>query len=205
MKTDEQTEVTALLEEIRAGNDQARQQLLERIYAELHHAAEGLMGREPLDHTLQPTALLHEALARLCRADVFRRAPNRAYLFGAAARAMRQVLVEHARRRKSQKCGGGRQRLPLDAVLLYFEEHNLDVEALHEALEDLARLQERQSHVVTLRFFGGFTVREIAEQLDVSTFTVENDFRIARAWLRRRLREDADATPASTPRTLPPP
>jgi RNA polymerase sigma factor (TIGR02999 family) len=162
---------------------------VERIYQDLHQVAVGLMNEEPAGHTLQPTALLHEAFARLFRADVFRQAPNRAYLFGAAGRAMRQVLVEHARRRKAEKHGGRQNRLPLDAVLLYFEEQRLDVEALHEALDRLAALNERQSVVVTLRFFCGFTVPEVAAQLGVSTFTVENDFRIARAWLRRQLRD----------------
>src|SRR5262249_46905023 len=161
----------------------------ERIYRDLHQVAAGLMNGEPTGHTLQPTALVHEALARLVHADVLREAPNRAYLYGAAARAMRQVLVEHARRRKAEKRGGGRRRLRLDDVLLYFEERRLDVEALHEALNRLATFHERQSNVVTLRFFGGFTVAEVAEQLGVSTFTVENDFRIARAWLRQQLQE----------------
>jgi RNA polymerase sigma factor (TIGR02999 family) len=189
MPCDDDSEVTTLLEEIRAGNEQAGQRLVERIYQDLRQVAAGLMSAEPCDHTLQPTALVHEAFARLFRADVFRQARNRAYLFGAAARAMRQILVEHARRRKTGKHGGGHHRLPLDAVLLYFEEQHLDVEALHEALDRLANLHERQSHVITLRFFGGFTVPEVAEQLGVSTFTVENDFRIARAWLRQQLQE----------------
>jgi RNA polymerase sigma factor (TIGR02999 family) len=184
-------DVTALLRELQAGNPAAGEQLVARIYDDLHQVAVGLMADEQTDHTLQPTALLHEAFERLIRADLFQHAPNRAYLFGAAVRAMRQVLVEHARRRKSAKHGGGHPRIALDAVLLYFEERALDVEALHEALDRLATLQERQSQVVTLRFFGGFTVEEIAVQLGVSTFTVENDFRIARAWLRQQLQEDS--------------
>jgi RNA polymerase sigma factor (TIGR02999 family) len=185
------SEVSALLEEIRAGNAAAGERLVERIYGELHQVAVGLMGAEQADHTLQPTALLHEAFERLFRADLFHHAPNRAYLFGAAVRAMRQVLVEHARRRKAARHGGGHNRLALDAVLLYFEERSLDIEALHEALDRLALLHERQSQVVTLRFFGGFTVEEIAAQLGVSTFTIENDFRIARAWLRQQLRPES--------------
>lgn len=187
MITDQQADVTTLLDEIRAGNEQARHQLVERIYQELHQVAVMLMRDERPDHTLQPTALLHEALARLLDADVLGQAPNREYVFGAAARAMREVLVDHARHRNRQKRGGNRRPLPLDAVLVYFEQQNLDVEALHEALNRLATFHERQSNVVTLRFFGGFTVPEIAGQLGVSVSTVESDYRIARAWLRRQL------------------
>src|SRR5262249_59719126 len=108
--------------------------------------------------TLQPTALVHEAYLRLDRAQVLQRAPDRHYFFAAAAHAMRQVLVDHARRRHAEKRGDGWQRLALDAVLDFFRRENLDVLALHEALDDLAALNERQSQVVVLRFFGGFTV-----------------------------------------------
>jgi RNA polymerase sigma factor (TIGR02999 family) len=180
-------DVTALLGEIRAGDVRARDRLVERVYAELRRVAGGLMRAEPAGHSLQPTALLHEALADLLRGEALRQAPNRAYLFGAAARAMREVLVDHARRRRAEKRGAGRQRLPLDAVLLYFEEQKVDVLALHDALERLAALNERQSQVVTLRFFGGLTVPEVAEHLGVSVSTVESDFRVARAWLRQQL------------------
>jgi RNA polymerase sigma factor (TIGR02999 family) len=186
--SDAQDEVTTLLEEIRAGNPAARTRLTERIYRELHQVAERLMNDEPAGHTLQPTALLHEAFARLLADGVLRQAPNRAYLFGAAAQAMREVLVDHARRRNAAKRGGHRRRQPLDSLLAHYEEQNIDVIALHEALEELAALHERQCQVVTRRFFGGCTVAEIAEQLGVSVSTVEADFRIARAWLHDRLR-----------------
>jgi RNA polymerase sigma factor (TIGR02999 family) len=187
MADDRRGEVTTLLEAIRDGDPQAPDRLVEAVYAEFHRMAAGLMARERRDHTLQPTALLHEALVQLFDADVLRKAPNRAYLFGAAARAMREVLAAHARRRAADKRGGDRQRVPLDAVLDYLEEQRLDVLALHEALERLATFHERQSHVVTLRFFAGCTVAEVADQLGVSVATVESDFRIARAWLRRQL------------------
>ena len=100
---------------------------------------------------------------------------------------MREVLVDHARQRSRLKRAGDQHPLPLDTVLVYFEQQNLDVEAVHEALNQLATLHERQSTVVTLRFFGGFTVPEIAGQLGVSVSTVESEFRIARAWLRKQL------------------
>jgi RNA polymerase sigma factor (TIGR02999 family) len=182
-----QGELTSLLAAVRGGDEAARDHLVECVYQELRRVAAGLIRAEPTGHSLQPTALLHEALAHLLEADALRRAPNRAYLFGAAARAMRQVLVDHARQRNAGKRGGGQRRLPLDAVLLYFQEQRVDVLTLHEALDRLAVLDERQSQVVTLRFFGGLTVPEIAEQLGVSVSTVESDFRVARAWLRRQL------------------
>jgi RNA polymerase sigma factor (TIGR02999 family) len=115
------------------------------------------------------------------------KAPNRRYLFAAAARVMRQVLVEHARKRAAGKRGGDQQRLPLDAVLDYFEAQHLDVVELHEALEQLSAVHARQGQVLTLRFFGGLSLEEVAEQLDVSVGTVQSDFRIARAWLRKQL------------------
>src|SRR5438105_12915796 len=132
-------EITTLLKALRAGDEQARTALVERIYDRLHEAAGRLMRGERAEHTLQPTALLHEALARLMNGAAFTTAPNRLYLFQAAARAMRQVLVDHARRRKAGCHGGGMQRLPLhrvplDSALAYFEDRNLEVEGLHNAL-----------------------------------------------------------------------
>lgn len=189
MNTDLHSDVTTLLEAIRAGDELARHRLVEHLYRELHRAAERLMRGEAVDHTLQPTALLHEAFARLFQNDVLQQAPNRAYLVAAALRAMREVLVEHARSRNAAKRGGGRIAVPLDAVLHYFEEQKLDVQALHEALDALAELHARQCQVVSLRFFGGFTVPEIAALLCVSVSTVESDYRLARAWLRQQLGE----------------
>jgi RNA polymerase sigma factor (TIGR02999 family) len=110
--------------------------------------------------------------------------------FPAAARAMRQVLVDHARRRAADKRGGDRERLPLDDVLDHFAEQHLDLLAVHEALTRLAGLHERQSQVVELRFFGGYTVEEIAGQLGVSVSTVESDFRKATAFLRGQLSDE---------------
>jgi len=187
MSQDPSAEVTTLLDAIRTGDDTARGRLVERIYGELHLVASGLMSQEGPGHSLQPTALLHEAFDRLLRGAVLQQAPNRAYLFGAAARAMRQVLVDHARARRAEKRGGAGTRLALDDVLLAFEGRDLDVLALHEALEALADLSPRQAEVVALRYFGGLSVPDTAAQLGVSISTVESDFRLARAWLRRRL------------------
>ncbi|MBI3461604.1 MAG: sigma-70 family RNA polymerase sigma factor [Planctomycetes bacterium] len=185
-----QSEVTALLAAIRSGNDRAKNQLVELVYDELHRVAVGLMRQERDGHSLQPTALLNEAFVQLLSAGVLNEAPNRVYLFAAVAKAMRKVLADHARRRNALKRGGGQQRLPFDALLAYYEEQNLDVVALHDAIERLATLHERASSVVTMRFLGGFTVQEVASQLGVSMSTVESDFRFARAWLRKNLGEN---------------
>jgi RNA polymerase sigma factor (TIGR02999 family) len=103
---------------------------------------------------------------------------------------MREVLIDHARRRGADRRGGGRQRVPLDLVLEYFEAQQLDVVAVHEALDRLTELNERQGHVMTLRYFGGLTVPEVAEALGVSVVTVERDWRLARAWLQGHLGEE---------------
>lgn len=138
-------------------------------------------------HTLQPTALLHEAWVRLAEKGEIGPDVNGVRLVHAVARAMRQVLIEHARRRKAEKRGGKRRRVPLDGVLDHCSEHHLDTQDLHDSLDALAQVHERQATIVTLRFVCGFTVKEVAELLDVSEGTVESDYRLARAWLRRRL------------------
>ena len=188
MTSQPQGEVTRLLRSLQEGDPAAKDRLVRLVYDELRGMAAGMLCQEGGPNTLQPTALVHEAYLRLDRGQVLRRAPDRHYFFAAAAHAMRQVLVDHARRRRAEKRGDGWQRLALDAVLDFFRQENLDVLALHEALDDLAALNERQSQVVVLRFFGGFTVAEVGEQLGVSTSTVESDFRIARAWLHRQIR-----------------
>lgn len=181
--------VTVLLDAIREGQAGAKVQLVDLVYRELHGIAAGLMHREREDHTLQPTALLHEAFLRIFSDEVLKKAPNRAYLFATAARVMREALADHARKRRTSKRGGAHVRLPLDELLDRLEQSNkLDYLDLHEAIERLGALHERQSEIVSLRFFGGFTVTEIANLLDVSVSTVESDFRIARAWLRRELK-----------------
>src|SRR5262249_28908660 len=120
---------------------------------------------------------------------VFDKALDRGDLLAAAARAMREVLIDHARRRAADRRGGGRQRVSLDLVLDYFEKQKLDVVAVHAALHRLAVLNERQAQVMTLRYFGRLTIAEVAAALGVSPVTVERDWRLARAWLRDQLRE----------------
>jgi RNA polymerase sigma-70 factor, ECF subfamily len=180
--------VTLLLARARTGDERARGELIALIYDELRRVASGLMRRERPDHTLSPTAVVHEAVIRLQGGSVIAKASDRGFLFASAARAMREVLIDHARRRATDRRGGGRRRVPLDAVVDYFHEQGVDLVAVHEALDRLAELDGRQAQVVTLRYFGGLTVPEVAEALGVSVGTVERDWRIARAWLSNQLR-----------------
>lgn len=183
-------EVTRILSALRAGDAGARDRLVRLIYDELRRMAAGLMQREDAGHTLQPTALVNEALLRLDSGGALAKAPNRHYVFGAACRAMRQILVEHARRRETDKRGGGWQRVPLlDDMVDRVEAARLDALEVREALDRLATFDERQSQVVTLRFLFGFTAQEVANQLGVSLTTVNDDWHLARAWLYEQLRE----------------
>jgi RNA polymerase sigma-70 factor (ECF subfamily) len=179
--------LTVILSRARAGNERARDELIGLIYDELRRVASRLMRRERAGHTLCPTAVVHEAVIRLLGAGVFDHAADRRFLFASAARAMREVLIDHARQRAAARRGGGMRRVPLDSVVDYFEGHGLDVVAVHEALDRLAALDGRQAQVMTLRYFGGMTVAEVAAALDVSVTTVEEDWRLARAWLACQL------------------
>lgn len=182
-------DVTRILEKIHEGDSDARHRLVERVYREFREIADQLMRGERAGHTLQPTALVNEAMVRMLGDAGIDRAADRRLLFANVANVMRQVLVDHARKRDARKRGGGRHRLALDAVLESFEERNIDVPALHEALQNLAEFSPRPSEVVSLRYFGGLTMPEIARQLGCSLSTVEADFRAARAWLHAELAE----------------
>jgi RNA polymerase sigma-70 factor, ECF subfamily len=169
-------EVTRLLDQLAVGDATAKENLINLAYAELRKLAERLMRRERLDHTLQPTALLHEAALRVLRTDAILQFEGRGAFFGAMATAMRRVLIDHARRRRAGRRQGERRRAALDDVLESLEEsHRLDLLDLDDALEELVQLNPRQGAVVVQRFFGGFTLPEIAQHLDVSLSTVEND------------------------------
>jgi RNA polymerase sigma-70 factor, ECF subfamily len=183
MEFDPARGLTVILGQARAGDERARGELVTLVYEELRQVAGRMMRRERADHTLSPTAVVHEAVIRLLGGAVFDKAADRSYLFASAARAMREVLIDHARRRAADRRGGGRRALPLDAVVDYFEEQGLDVVAVHEALDRLAERDPRQAQVMTLRYFGGMTVAEVAAALGVSQVTVERDWRLARAWL----------------------
>lgn len=182
------THTTELLLKLGAGDEAAADRLTPLVYDELHAVAERFMARERSNHTLQPTALVHEAYLRLIdqsRADW----KNRAQFFAVAANIMRRLLVDHARRHKAIKHGGDAQKLMLTDSVRAPSEGDIDVLALDEALEELNRLNERHRKVVELRFFGGLTVDETAHALDVSPQTVRTDWYTARAWLRVRLSE----------------
>jgi RNA polymerase sigma-70 factor (ECF subfamily) len=187
MGTEGRQEITVILGRARDGDEQAKGELIALIYEELRRVASRLMRRERTDHTLPPTAVVHEAVIRLLGDAVFDKVVDRNYLFASAARAMREVLIDHARRRSADRRGGGRRRVALDLVADYFDEQGLDVVAVHEALDRLAEVNERQSQVMTLRYFGGLTVAEVAAALGVSVVTVERDWRLARAWLSDQL------------------
>jgi RNA polymerase sigma factor (TIGR02999 family) len=180
-------DLTALLRQVQGGEEAALDRLVAAIYDELRRVAGGMVRRERPGHTLQPSSLVHEALLRLLDGEALATAPNRRYLYAAAATAMRRVLVDHARRRKARVHGGQWARVPLDEALAAVEGPGLDVLALHEALDRLAAAHPRPARVVTLRYFGGLSVPEAAEALGVSDTTVESDWRFARAWLSRAL------------------
>ncbi len=182
-------DVTQLLAELGAGDDRAADQLLPLVYDELRALAQRNLAHERPDHTLQATALVHEAYLRLVDSDRIH-LRNRAHFFALAAQALRRILVDHARTHKRQKRGGARGKLSLQVIPELSVETDVDVLALDEALEGLNRLGERYARIVEMRFFGGMTMEEIAELTGVSITTVERDWRTARAWLYRQLAGD---------------
>ena len=183
--------VSQLLADAHAGSSSAKDQLALLLTVELQSLAERYMQRERVGHTLQPGDLVQEVFVRLLQGEVLDKAVNRAYLFGAASMAMRRVLVEYARKRASTKHGGNQKRIPLlDEALDHYATMKLDLPALHEALETLQTLHPRQCRIVDEYHFGGFTLREIAEHLEVSEATVSTDLKRAQLWLATRLGED---------------
>jgi RNA polymerase sigma factor (TIGR02999 family) len=179
--------VTQLLLEWGAGDRDALDRLLPVVFDELRRLAGAYLRRERADHTLQPTALVNEAYLRLVdQRNVGWQ--NRAQFFGIAANLMRQILVDHARRRDAEKRGGSnRQRLSLTQAERIAREQEVDVLALDEAMERLAAFDPQQARIVELKFFAGLTIEETAEVLGVSHATVEREWKLARAWLRREL------------------
>ena len=172
-----------------AGDNAAGEQLLPVIYADLHRQASRAMRRERGEHTLQATALVHEAYLRLV--DQRRVAwQNRAQFFGVAAQVMRRILVDHARGQHAAKRGGGMQQITLgglERASVQPNQDSVDVLALHDALEKLAAMDPDQARLVELRYFGGLNIEETAETLGVSPATVKREWTVARAWLRREL------------------
>ena len=166
--------------------------LLPIVYQELRRLAAGYLRRERPGQTLQPTALVHEAYLRLMK-DRPGRWQNRAHFCAIAAHSMRQILIERARARGAAKRGGARQRITLDEGLVAGSDRSIDLIALDEALERLAAIDPEQARLVELRFFGGLTVEETAEAMDISPATVKRHWTVAKAWLTRELEGLADA------------
>jgi RNA polymerase sigma factor (TIGR02999 family) len=159
------------------------------VYDELYALAERAMRRERRNHTLQPSALVHECYLRLER-DANHQWQSRAHFLAAAAEAIRRILIEHARKHLARKRGGGQHRVALDDALGLIAGADVDLLELNAALDRLAGIDQRLSQVVKLRFFGGLTVEEVAEVHGLSKRTIENDWATARAWLRRELARD---------------
>jgi RNA polymerase sigma-70 factor, ECF subfamily len=181
-------EVTKLLRAWSDGDAAALDRLIPLVYAELHRRARRYMRRERVGHTLQTTALVHEAYLKLIDAQGVRW-QDRGHFFAIAARVMRRVLVDFARERGFQKRGGAARRVSFDETLALGEAPDTDVVALDEALGALAEIDSRKARVVELRFFGGLSIEETAEALEVSPETVRRDWRLAKSWLLRRLGE----------------
>ena len=178
-------DLTLLLHSVRDGREGAREQLYERVYGELKAIAGAHLVAERPGHTLQTTALVNEAYLRLVPGE--RSWQNRAHFFGSAARAMRCILVDHARRRRSLKRGGEARRVTFADLAIAAEEPNLDLLALDAALAALAKDEPRLAEVVDLRYFGGLSNAETAEVLGISLATVKRDWTYARAWLLERM------------------
>lgn len=181
-------EITELLQK---GDAEALDKLLPIVYQELHKIAEALYRKEyRANHTLQPTALVHEAYLRLVGNVDNIPWQNRAQFFCIAAKLMRQILVNHAIAHKAEKRGGDQTIVALDDAISFFQTQDIEILALHEALETLTEIDKRQAEIVELRFFGGLTIEETAEVLNISTATVKRDWEMAKAWLYRELSND---------------
>lgn len=180
-----QKDLTLLLRAAGAGDRHAYSELYEAVYAELRHAAAARLRREAPGHTLQPTALVNEAYLRLTPAESGWE--NRRHFFGAAAEAMRRILVDHARQRLAQKRGAGAERVTLAGIDLPAATEGVDVLQIDEALQELGRERPRLAELVTLRYFAGMSIEEAAEALHISPATAKRDWAFARAWLQEKL------------------
>lgn len=196
MPSDSTQQITQLLAAACEGESDAQKKLWSVIYDELHRLAQIQMAKEGPNRTLQTTSLVHETYLRLF-ADQDLKWENRRHFFGSAARAMRRILVEHARRRGTQKRGGERKRAPLTDADAIFDEDPVHVLAVDEALGKLEQEDPRKAEIVMLRFLAGLTVEETAAALGVSTRLIESESRFALAWLRREL-ADAETGPSGS-------
>ena len=181
-----QHQITQLLAEWSEGNQSALDELYPLVYEELHRLARRYMSRERKGHTLQTTALINEAYVRLVDQKNVRWA-NRSHFFAISAQIMRRILIDHARRHAYAKRGGGAKQVSLDEAAFVAPDQALELVRLDEALQTLAKMDERRCHVVELRYFGGLSNEEIAGVLKVSENTVTRDWNLARAWLYQQL------------------
>ena len=179
-------DVTQMLEALGDGDTRAPELLLPAVYDELRRLAHGYMKNERAEHTLQATALVHEAYLQLVDwKNVSWQ--NRAHFFAAAAQMMRKVLVDHAREKNALKRGGGTTTIALDAAISFPERDNVDLMLLDSSLSELAQFDPQQARIVELRFFGGLTIEETAHALGISDSTVKRDWQMAKAWLHSRM------------------
>jgi RNA polymerase sigma factor (TIGR02999 family) len=181
-------EVTLLLKEISAGDGQAPDKLLPLVYGELRKLAHSYLQNERREHTLQATALVHEAYIRLVDWENVSW-QNRAHFFAVAAQVMRKILVDYARQKKAQKRDFG-QKLALDETISFSAPKGLDLILLDEALESLKEFDRTQAEIVELRFFGGLTIEETAQALSISPATVKREWTMAKAWLYHRMKDE---------------
>jgi RNA polymerase sigma factor (TIGR02999 family) len=192
VSADSQADVTGLLVNWSNGDQHALEQLVPLVYGELRRLAQAYLRRERPDHTLQSTALVHEAFLRLVNQRSVHW-KNRAHFFGIAAQLIRRILVDHARAHQADKRGAGAFKLSLDEAIGVARKQDLDLVALDDALHKLARLDPQQGRIVELRFFTGLSIEETAEVIGVSPATVKREWSTARAWLYRDLSKTAGA------------
>jgi RNA polymerase sigma-70 factor (ECF subfamily) len=186
--TPPQQDVTSLLVASSQGDAEALDKLLPLVYAELRRLAESYLRSERADHTLQATALVHEAYIRLIDQNVSWQ--NRAHFFGVAAEMMRRILIDHARRHQARKRGSGAVKLSLDEALSMSDERAAELVALDDALKALAEFDPQKSRIVELRFFGGLSIEETAKVMGVSAPTVKRQWKLAKAWLYKEVTSD---------------
>ncbi len=186
MSKHESSQVTQLLVDWQQGNRSALDQLIPLVYQELRKLAASYLKDERRNHTLQPTALIHEAYLRMVDQDM-PQWQSRAHFYGVAARLMRQILVDHARTKRAAKRGGEWQEISLDDVPTFSNDNTAGLLKLNEALTKLATFDKRKSQVVEMRAFGGLSVEDTAIALGVSEPTIKRDMRLAQAWIRREL------------------
>lgn len=186
----EPREITQMLLELTDGNEEVVNQILPHIYDELRRLASSYLRRERSNHTLQPTALVHEAYMKLI--DQSRvKWQNRAHFFGIAAQVMRRILMDHARKHTAEKRGGDAELLPIEEeILVVSHDKSAELVALDDALNQLAEMDERKAKIVELRYFGGLSIEETAEVLGVSVPTVNREWRMAKAWLYSEIARD---------------